>query len=113
MTGFWPIFFLLVVLKIPVFASLWLVYWAAKQYDEPETATDENDGGFKRRPRPKRPPGPRRGGPHGGGAALPVPDCPPGGRTRVVKPAAQPAFARAGSHADKGGSRPRRYGASS
>ena len=84
MTGFWPIFFLLVVLKIPVLASMWLVYWAAKQHDEPETVGDEDSGGSKRRPRPKLPRGPRRGGPHGGGAALPAPDCPPGGRTRVV-----------------------------
>src|SRR6187200_2440878 len=68
MTGFWPIFFLLVVLKIPVLGSLWLVWWAAKQHDEPEAATDEDSGGFKRRPRPKLPQGPRRG-PHGGGAA--------------------------------------------
>src|SRR5215218_8777774 len=112
MTGFWPIFFLAVVLKIPVLASMWLVYWAAKQHDEePETVTDEDGGGFKRRPQPKLPRGPRRGGPHGGGAALPIPDCPPGGRTRVVKPAAQPAFARAGSRAGKDGSRPRRYDA--
>ena len=61
MTGFWPIFFLLVVLKIPVLGSLWLVWWAAKQHDEPEAATDEDGGGFKRRPPPKLPKGPRRG----------------------------------------------------
>ena len=29
-TGFWPIFFLLVVLKIPVFGALWLVWWASQ-----------------------------------------------------------------------------------
>src|SRR6478752_8412792 len=103
MTGFWPIFFLLVVLKIPVLGSLWLVWWAAKQHDEPAEAADEGNGGSRRRPQPRLPHGPRRG-PHGGGAALPVPPCPPGGRTRVVKPAAQPAFARAGSRAGKGGS---------
>lgn len=91
MTGFWPIFFLLVVLKIPVLGSLWLVWWASKQHDEPEAATDD-DGGFKRRqPQPRLPRGPRRG-PHGGGAAVPTPPCPPGGRTRIVKPAAQPAL---------------------
>ena len=28
-TGFWPIFFLLVVLKIPVLGAIWLVWWAA------------------------------------------------------------------------------------
>jgi hypothetical protein len=93
-TGFWPIFFLLVVLKIPVLGSLWLVWWASKQYDEPEPAA-EDDGGFKRRPKPRLPRGPRRRGPHGGGAALPAPPCPPGGRTRVVNPAGHPAFGRA------------------
>ena len=112
MTGFWPIFFLAVVLKIPVLALMWLVYWAARQHDEPEAATDEDGGSRKRRrPQPHLPKGPRRGGPHGGGEALPAPDCPPGGRTRVVKPAAQPAFARAGSRAGKGGNQPRRYDA--
>jgi hypothetical protein len=109
-TGFWPIFFLLVVLKIPVVYGIWLVWWASKApevEEEPET----DGGGFKRRrPRPKLPRGPRRG-PHGGGAAAQAPACPPGGRTRVVKPAPQPAFARAGSRADRDRSRPRPYDA--
>ena len=35
--GFWPIFFLLVVLKIPVFAALWLIWWASKA-PEPEAS---------------------------------------------------------------------------
>lgn len=100
MTGFWPIFFLLVVLKIPVLGSLWLVWWASKATPEPDGAED-SDGGFKRRqPEPKRPRGPRRG-PHGGGAVQPLPACPPGGRKRVVRPAAQPAFARAGRDAGR------------
>jgi hypothetical protein len=65
-SGFWPIFFLLVVLKIPVLGSLWLVWWASRE-PEPEGAADDGDGGFKRRnPEPKLPRGPRRG-PHGGG----------------------------------------------
>src|SRR3954452_25300767 len=109
MTGFWPIFFLLVVLKIPVLGSIWLVWWASKQAPEPEAAEDSG-GGPRLRPRPQPPSGPRRG-PHGGGAAAPLPPCPPGGRSRVVRPAAQPAFARAGSRAGKDGSRPRPYGA--
>src|SRR3954453_22936128 len=108
MTGFWPIFFLLVVLKIPVLGSLWLRWWGGKQHDQPEEARDEASGGFKR-PRPQLPRGPRRG-PHGGGAVTP-PACPPGGRPRVVRPAAQPAFARAGSRAGKDGSQPPRYDA--
>jgi hypothetical protein len=109
MTGFWPIFFLLVVLKIPVLGSLWLVWWASRPAEDPDGA-EESDGGFRRRrPQPERPRGPRRG-PHGGGAQA-LPPCPPGGRTRVVTPAAQPAFARAGSRAGRGGSQPRPYGA--
>ena len=110
MTGWWPIFFLMFVLKIPVIGGIWLVWWASHQeLPEPEEADD--DGGNKRRKMPpKLPRGPRRG-PHGGGVVQPLPDCPPGGRTRVVRPAPLPAFARAGSHADTDKSRPRRYDA--
>ncbi len=97
------------VLKIPVIAGIWLVFWAGK---EPELEESEDDGGsnkYRKMP-PKLPRGPRRG-PHGGGAARPLPECPPGGRTRVVRPATQPVFARAGSHADTDKSRPRPYDA--
>jgi hypothetical protein len=31
LTGFWPIFFLMFVLKIPVCGSIWLVWWASHQ----------------------------------------------------------------------------------
>src|ERR1700761_1002020 len=106
MTGFWPIFFLLVVLKIPVLGSLWLVWWASKQPTEPEEVEDTGGGAKYRRPRPRRPQGPRRGPHGGGGAALPLPDCPPGGRLRGPRPAARPVYARGGSRAGKGGSRP-------
>ncbi len=60
------------VLKIPIAALLWLVWYAAK---EPEpVGADEDDGGSKRPerphgPRPSRPP--RRGPSHG--APLPAP----------------------------------------
>jgi hypothetical protein len=64
--GFWPIFFLLVVLKIPVFGALWLVWWASRPMPETDGATDDSDGGFKRwKPEPNLPRGPRRD-PHGG-----------------------------------------------
>jgi hypothetical protein len=64
--GFWPIFFLLVVLKIPVFGALWLVWWASRE-PEPETAGNDSDDGFKRwNPGPARPRGPHDG-PHSGG----------------------------------------------
>lgn len=62
MEGFLPIFFLLVVLKIPVLGALWLIWWAAKA-PEPETGGMGGDGGGSgRRPRrPILPRGPRRG----------------------------------------------------
>lgn len=70
-----------VVLKVPIFALLWLVWWAAKA---PEPAgADEDEGGSKR---PDRPHGPRtpsrppRRGPHHG---TPLPS-PPRVRTHAV-----------------------------
>lgn len=103
MEGFWPIFFLLVVLKVPVLGALWLVWWASQPAPEADGAED-SDGGFKRwRPQPTRPRGPRRD-PHGG-AARALPDCPPGGRTRVVSP---PAAGRAGLAHARGAVHPER-----
>jgi hypothetical protein len=68
MEGFWPIFFLLVVLKIPVFGALWLVWWASRE-PEPEAAEDDSGEGFDRwRPMPRRPRGPHNL--PGGGAAV-------------------------------------------
>lgn len=61
MEGFLPIFFLLVVLKIPVLGALWLIWWASKMPQEDGTAEDDG-GGFNRwRPQPLIPRGPRRG----------------------------------------------------
>jgi hypothetical protein len=95
--GFLPIFFLLVVLKIPVFGALWLIWWASRP-PELETAGEDSDGGFKRwKAEPVRPRGPRRG-PHGGGVAQALPLCPPGGRTRVARPAALPASRASAPH---------------
>jgi hypothetical protein len=83
--GFLPIFFLAVVLKIPVGLMLYLVYWAVKA--EPETEEAPGDGADDHEFRswhrlPRRPRGPRRG-PHAPDAQ-PLPGCPPGGRRRVV-----------------------------
>ena len=87
MEGFWPIFFLLVVLKIPVLGAMWLVWWASRAEPVGDEAPDD-DGGFRfRRTDPPRPKGPRRGGPHGAGARA-LSNCPPGGRNRVIRPAA-------------------------
>jgi hypothetical protein len=82
--GFLPIFFLGVVLKIPIFAAIYLIYWAVRAEPELDGATDDGDHGFRRwRADPRRPRGPRRG-PHQSGAR-PLPDCPPGGRLRDVR----------------------------
>ena len=84
MEGFWPIFFLMVVLKIPVAALLYLVWWAIRA--EPQVAEEpDGDGHGFRRFGPRRPGGPRRG-PHAPDA-LPLPECPPGGRRRAPAPA--------------------------
>jgi hypothetical protein len=82
--GFWPIFFLAVILKIPIGLMLYLVWWAVHAEPEPEAAPgDASDHEFRRWHRlPRRPRGPRRG-PHAPDA-LPLPGCPPGGRTRVA-----------------------------
>ncbi len=78
-----PIIFLGLVLKIPVFFALWLIWWASRSYDEfaeDESSTGGQDHGFRRWRREPRPKGPRRG-PHGG-AAEPPGNCPPAGRRR-------------------------------
>ena len=93
MEGFLPIFFLGVVLKIPIFAGIYLIYWAVRAEPELDEAADDGDHGFRRwRTDPRKPRGPRRG-PHSPDA-MPLPDCPPGGRTRVVH---RPAPARSGA----------------
>jgi hypothetical protein len=86
--GFLPIFFLAVILKIPVGLMLYLVWWALHAEPAPEEAPPEaEDHRFRRwRREPRRPRGPRRG-PHAPDAR-PLPDCPPGGRTRVITPPA-------------------------
>jgi hypothetical protein len=101
MEGALPIIFLAVILKIPVFFGIWLVWWASRSYDEFAEAEGEGgsrDHGFRRWRREPR--GPRRG-PHGGAPAYAAPDCPPGGRTRVLRRPAE-ALAPSGRRADKG-----------
>ena len=88
MDGFVPIFFLMVILKIPVALLLYLVWWAFRAETQPEEAPPgSDDHRFRRfRREPKRPDGPRRG--DHGPDALPMPPCPPGGRTRILTPPA-------------------------
>ena len=63
-----------VVLKIPLAALLWLVWWAVKE-PEPPVAVDEGEGGSKQPdrphgPKPSRPP--RRGPGHGASPPAPA-----------------------------------------
>jgi len=63
--GFWAVFFLIVVLKIPVFGALWLIWWAS-QAPQAETDPEDSGEGFNRwRPQPIRPRGPHSS-PYGG-----------------------------------------------
>ncbi|MGI8428766.1 MAG: hypothetical protein ACR2OB_05550 [Solirubrobacteraceae bacterium] len=69
----WGFLWLMLALKIPLIALIYLVWWAIKQ--EPEQApSPEDDGGVKRHQRPHpRKPSPRRPrrGPHGEPAPAP------------------------------------------
>lgn len=102
MEGFFPIFFFLVILKIPVGLMLYLVWWAFHAQPEVEDAPPgaAGDHEFRRWGRePRLPRGPRRG-PHAPDAQ-PLPDCPPGGRRRVHTPPV-PVRAASGSTARRG-----------
>jgi len=80
-------FFMLVVLKVPIIGSIYLLWWAAQPAPELEAVEDEDSGDDhgRRRPRPQFPRGPRRG-PHGGGAR-PLPEPAHGGRIRQLEAA--------------------------
>jgi len=85
MEGALPIIFLAVVLKVPVFFAIWLIWWAAREEPQIDAGEPGAEHPFRRwRREPKGPRGPRRD-PHGG-AARPLADCPPGGRRRVTAP---------------------------
>lgn len=84
MEGWLPILFLAVILKIPVFAGMYLVWYAINAEPETEDAPGEGDHGFRRWRREPKPRGPRRGGPHSGGAQA-IADCPPGGRAHTAR----------------------------
>lgn len=78
----WGFLWLMLALKIPLGALLYLVWWAVKQTpEEAEQPTPGGDGGPKvRHPRRPLPRHPRRG-PHGD----PLPSSPPRTRTVVAR----------------------------
>ena len=68
----WGFLWLMLALKIPLAALIYLVWWAIKQEPEETPSSGEDDGGIKRhRPHHPRKPFPRqpRRGPHGDPAA--------------------------------------------
>jgi hypothetical protein len=63
----WGFLWLMLALKIPLAALIYIVWWAIKQEPEDTTSSDDGGGGAKLRPRPHPPrPFPRRPrrGPH-------------------------------------------------
>jgi hypothetical protein len=73
----WGFVWLMLVLKIPVAALLYIVWWAIKQ--EQPTPGTSGEGGTKTPPHPRRPlPRSPRRGPHG------EPQVPAPARTRTV-----------------------------
>ena len=75
----WGFLWIMLALKIPLIALLWIVWWAVRAEPETEQPSKDDDGGTKR-PRHPRKPFPRRPrrGPHGD-PPLPAPS-----RTRSV-----------------------------
>lgn len=80
----WGLIWLMFVLKIPIVALLYIVWWAIHQEPETEDGNDD-DGGTKVWPhddrRPVLPRHPRPRGPHGD----PAVPAPPRTRTTVVR----------------------------
>jgi hypothetical protein len=77
----WGFLWLMLALKIPIAALLYLVWWAIRQTPEEAEQSSGGDGGTKvRHPRRPLPRHPRRG-PHGD----PLPAAPPRVRTVVAR----------------------------
>ena len=93
--------FLMIVLKLPIFALFYIVWYAVKSPPEPEPVNDE-DGGSKlpRNPRPRhphpRPALPRnpRRGPHGAPQVAPPAARSHGRRPRAPRRALTPVASR-------------------
>jgi hypothetical protein len=65
MSGFWAVFWLAVILKIPIAALLLIVWWAIREPPVPEADPGDGGGNVPRDPHPRtRPPKPSRRGPH-------------------------------------------------
>ncbi len=78
----WGFLWLMLALKIPIGGLLYIVWWAVHQTDEPENASDHDDGGSKR---PVHPHGPLPRAPRRGRHNTPVPSPPPRVRSVVAR----------------------------
>ena len=76
----WGFLWLMLALKLPLAALIYLVWWAIKAEPEPPETSDE-DGGTKHRPPHPRQPFPRR--PRRGPPGEPAPPAP--ARVRTVR----------------------------
>jgi len=80
----WTFVYLMLGLKLPLIALLWIVWWAVRSEPDKGTEESQDDEGGTKRPRhprhPRFPPNPRTRGPHG----CPSPPAPP--RTRAPRP---------------------------
>jgi hypothetical protein len=73
MSSFWAMFWLILVMKIPIVALLYIVWWAIREPPVPDVGHGDGGGGTRRDPHPRiRPPQPPRRGPH----AEPAPAAP-------------------------------------
>jgi hypothetical protein len=70
----WTLFYMVVILKIPVVGMAWIIWWAIKSQPVVEDGAPDEGGGQHPRPVPPRPP---RRGPH----AEPLPPAPQRVRT--------------------------------
>ena len=55
MEGFWAIFWLAVVLKIPIFALLYIVWWAIREPKTEQEQPDDGGGSDRHGHGPRRP----------------------------------------------------------
>jgi hypothetical protein len=77
----WGFIWLMLVLKLPIAALLYIVWWAVKQGPETDVGPNDGDGGTKVYPHDDlRPRPPRHRGPHGS----PSPPAPQRSRTRTT-----------------------------
>jgi len=75
----WAFLYMMVILKIPIVALAYIVWWAIRQHEPIEPASDDGGPGVSEGPHRSRRGGPRgpRRGPHGGR----MPPSPPRVRT--------------------------------